>query len=740
MRLKHCVIKSFLYATLLLMVKNTFSQVPHIEWQKTLGGTGDERGYAIQQTMGGGYIVAGTMSSNDGDVSGYHGGVTDIWIVKLNVDGNIEWQKALGGTSGDYILNKNSIQQTTDGGYIVAGFTWSNDGDVSGNHDGFDIWIVKLSAVGNIEWQKALGGSGNEISNAIQQTMDGGYIVAGYTNSNDGDVSGIHGSGSGTYSDDYWIIKLSAEGNIEWQKALGGSGYEISNAIQQTMDGGYIVAGYTSSNDGDVSGNHGISDIWIVKLSAVGNIEWQKALGGTDNDQGYAIQQTTDGGYIVAGYTSSIDGDVSGNHGTGYTYEYWIVKLSAEGNIEWQKALGGSGNEISNAIQQTMDGGYIVAGYTSSNDGDVSGNHGISDIWIVKLSAVGNIEWQKALGGTDNDQGYAIQQTTDGGYIVAGATNSNDGDVSGNHGLSDFWIVKLEIECNATLTEVSRKETLAGILCPDANEVELKYTSNLDYSTWALHQPDLQLLNIGENGGSFEASKNETIKVKLPAPIKSTQKYIFIAYINDDHNMKCLAKYSATGFPTNGCDGTITYSLLKPASSSQSEDGKMGFLITTSACETGNNPWVVVLVNTATQFPYAGTSYNKFVTVSGLPAGTYKVSFGDLGGFCKYKDVATIQVPIGLSGRSGGEAPAGGTGLSATISPNPAQTTAEISLSGNSPSNIHLTDLSGRVLWKRDNITEKKVSIPLQNIHKGTYIIIVNSNKEMRTLKLVKTE
>ena len=277
----------------------------------------------------------------------------------------------------------------------------------------------------SIEWQKSLGGSEFDAAYSIQQTTDGGYIVAGESYSTNGDVTGNHGD----Y--DYWVVKLSTTGVIEWQKSLGGSGYDVGWNIQQTTDGGYIVIGYANSTDGDVMGNHGDFDYWVVKLSSTGSIEWQKSLGGSGEDRGYSIQQTTDGGYIVAGQSASTNGDVTGNHGGN---DYWVVKLSSTGSIIWQKSLGGTGSDVGRSIQQTTDGGYIVAGTSNSIDGDVTGNHGDFDYWVVKLSSTGAIIWQKTLGGTGSDNAYSIRQTTDGGYVVAGTSNSNDGDVTGNHG------------------------------------------------------------------------------------------------------------------------------------------------------------------------------------------------------------------------------------------------------------------------------------------------------------------
>ncbi len=422
---------------------------PTIEWQKCLGGSDDDEAHSIQQTSDGGYIVAGYSWSNDGDVSGWHD-CRDYWVVKLNSSGDIECQKCLGGSDYDEAY---SIQQTSDGGYIVAGYSSSNDGDVSGWHEGYDsdgnptydYWVVKLNSVDDIVWQKCLGGSDYDKAHSIQQTSDGGFIVAGYSSSNDGDISGHHGSTGYPYYD-YWIVKLSSSGDIEWQRSLGGSARDEAYSVQQTSDGGFIVAGYSYSNDGDVSGNHGMPgspDYWVVKLNSTGDIVWQKCLGGSGYDEAASIQQTSDGGFIVAGYSYSNDGDVSGNHGRG---DYWVVKLDSAGTIVWQRSLGGSDEDWAASIQQTSDGGFIVAGWSDSNDGDVSGHHGMMDYWVVKLNAAGDIVCQKSLGGSANDDATSIQQTSDGGFIVAGYSYSNDGDVSGYNDWGDYWVVKLSPE------------------------------------------------------------------------------------------------------------------------------------------------------------------------------------------------------------------------------------------------------------------------------------------------------
>ena len=339
------------------------------------------------------------------------------------------------------------IQQTTDAGYIISGYSSSSaSGDVSGtNHGSDDYWIVKLDDLGTIVWNKLLGGSGTDNASYIQQTADGGYIISGTSSSSaSGDVSGTNNGGQ-----DYWIVKLDACGNIVWNKLLGGDGVEYATNIQQTSDGGYIISGFSSSSaSGNVSEtNHGSSDYWIVKLDDLGNIVWNKLLGGSSNETATNIQQTSDGGYILSGFSSSsASGNVSEtNHGSS---DYWIVKLDDLGNIVWNKLLGGSSNEFATNIQQTSDEGYIISGYSSSSaSGNVSEtNHGFIDYWIVKLDALGNIVWNKLLGGRSSDAASNIQQTTDGGYIISGySVSSASGNVlETNHGIYDYWIVKLD--------------------------------------------------------------------------------------------------------------------------------------------------------------------------------------------------------------------------------------------------------------------------------------------------------
>ncbi len=419
------------------------AQAPAIEWQLCVGGTANDSATCIRQCSDGGYIITGYTRSADGNFSINRGG-TDLFVAKLNNSGIISWQRTYGGTGDDKAY---CVQECRNGGFIVAGYTASNDGDISLNKGSNDYWVIKLNDTGGISWQKTYGGSGWDQAAWIVQTIDGGYIVAGFSNSADGDVSGLHQNQT---EPDYWIVKLNDTGAISWQKCYGSNGGDIPYCIQQTKDSGYIISGYTDSDDGDVTGLHGIIDCWVLKINDTGTISWEKCYGGEWAEYAYSIQQTKDGGYIFAGSTESGLGEVTGLHGypPGTTSDCWIVKLDDTGKINWEQCYGGKYNDMAYGIEQTPDGGYIFAGAAGSNDGDVTGQHLLmgqptGDVWVVKLNDTGQVSWEQCYGGTKLDIALSIQQTADSGYIVAGFSNSTDGDVSGNHGSYDCWVVKL---------------------------------------------------------------------------------------------------------------------------------------------------------------------------------------------------------------------------------------------------------------------------------------------------------
>ncbi|MFP9097506.1 T9SS type A sorting domain-containing protein [Flavobacterium sp. RHBU_24] len=417
---------------LLLSSFSAFAQLPGIAWQNTYGGTGSDGLFCTTQTADGGYITSGTAYSADGDIT-QNFGESDGWVAKLDETGAIEWQKSYGGSLNEQIYK---ILQTPDGGYIFAGYSDSVDGEFSAAHGTGDIWVAKIDAAGTVQWQQLLGGGYYDWANDITIAADGGFVVAGHSQFQDGEF----------IQQNVFIVKLDTQGAIVWQKSYGGSLSEVAYGIENTTDGGYIIAGATQSNDGDVTGFHYTEeeglitlDAWILKLDGDGNLQWQKALGGYQDDMAFTIKQTADGGYITAAQTTSYNGDVTQAYGS---YDYWIVKLDASGAITWQKSLGGNGYDEAHGVTETADG-YIVGGMTYSLTDDVTANYGGGDVWLVKLGLSGAMVWEKNFGGTLTDYAYDIYTNTEGNFIVTGYTHSADMDVTDNYGNGDGWILNI---------------------------------------------------------------------------------------------------------------------------------------------------------------------------------------------------------------------------------------------------------------------------------------------------------
>lgn len=426
---------------------------PSLHWQYSFGGSRDDQGNDIQPTPDGGFITAGYTNSTDGDIT-LNKGQSDAWIVKCNAAGSIEWQKTFGGSSNDELVK---IKVLSGGGYLAIGNSTSSDGDIAGSHGGDDIWLLRLDNNGNLLWQKCLGGSLNEFAGSVEETATGGIIVCGNTTSHNGDVSGIHPGLSNL--GDTWVACLDGAGNLLWQHCYGGSQGESVGIIKATTDGGYTFASYSSSSDGDVSPTTN-GDIWLVHINSTGTILWQKCLGGNMGETPYDLVELADG-YAIAGITLSDDAQHH-YHGGGDAY---VVRTDAGGNLLWQKFLGGADFESANAICTAADGGFYVAVSAKSADGNLCKNLGAQDYWIVKLSNTGNLEWQKSAGGTGIDQPYAIKTTADGSLLVNGSTGSNDNDVIGNHGAADQWVVKLVFPGTPLIAGVSISAS-ANNVCP----------------------------------------------------------------------------------------------------------------------------------------------------------------------------------------------------------------------------------------------------------------------------------
>lgn len=422
-----------------------------IQWQQLLGGIAADYGNAMERTSDGGFIFVGSSASSmSGTIPLSVHGADDLWVVKLNATGAVEWQRLLGGSGGEV---GRSVQQTADGGYVVLGQTSSSaSGDVTGTSRGnFDLWVMKLDRTGGTQWQGLLGGSGNDYGICVRQALDGGMILVGNT------VSGAGGdiSETGRGLDDIWVVKLRP-GNvaIQWERRFGGSGIDNARAIRPTADGGYLLLGDTASSaSGDVAGtNHGGSDLWLAKLDGDGQLQRQQLLGGSSTENGRSLELTPDGGAIIAATSwSSGTGTITeASHGDA---DYWILKVDAGGWVQWQRLLGGTDGEDAESIKPTTDGGYVVIGTSSSGaSGEITAtNHGAYDWWVVKLDGTGALRWEQLLGGATTtpfhgyDYGKAVAQAGDGGYVLLGSTTSSaSGDIAGtSNGNYDCWIVKL---------------------------------------------------------------------------------------------------------------------------------------------------------------------------------------------------------------------------------------------------------------------------------------------------------
>jgi hypothetical protein len=458
------MIKALFCLTAILFFNYAFTQVPAMVWQKTFGGTGDEYAYSMKLANDGGYIVCGYTDSDDGDISDNHGNV-DAWVIKLNKAGEIAWQKVFGGSGNDEGL---CIQPTSDGGYIMCAYTESADGDINTNHGLGDMLVVKLAATGATEWKRTFGGSELDFVTSIIQTANGDYVFAGYTESADFDVISNHGGR------DTWVVKLNPMGDIIWRKTFGGTYDDHIEQIIETSDHSLMAAGVTESTDGDAVGANSEKGggAWLLKLDEAGTLLWQKDYGGNMEDLFFCIEKTIDGGYILGGCSASSDGGVPENKGY---RDAWFVKIDDVGNPQWQRTFGGTGADEIYNVQQTNDGGYIASCYSNSNDGDIVGNRGMADYWLIKLDPSGTLQWQQTLGGTGEDHISSILQTGDGGYIVAGDSDSNDGDVAGNHGSNDVWIIRLAVSDPA-------------ILCPPVASTQLSNSSAGTSYQWQVNK------------------------------------------------------------------------------------------------------------------------------------------------------------------------------------------------------------------------------------------------------------
>jgi hypothetical protein len=361
--------------------------------------------------------------------------------------GEVQWVKSFGGSGED---TGRSIIQTMDGGYAILGYSNSTDGDLEGKSLAVnDYWLLKLDAEGNLQWSKTYGGSKDDLGQAVIQTTDGGYAIVGYAMSDDGDGSNNEGF------HDNWILRLDANGSILWEQSFGFSGHDHCYDVVQTDDGGFFFAGFMDVTQSNCEVNfgigsnyltrHGVGEFWGTKIDTDGNLQWRRYFGGTNNDRAHGVVQANDGGFVMAGFSESDDFDISNTKGS---YDFWVIKVDGNGTLLWEKSFGGTGIEVSNDIVKTPDGAYAIVGHTFSTDTDVSRNNGGSDVWLIKIDDNGNLLWEKTFGGTEFDDANGLAVTKEGGFVIAGNSKSIDGDATENQGENDLWIIKTDEQGN----------------------------------------------------------------------------------------------------------------------------------------------------------------------------------------------------------------------------------------------------------------------------------------------------
>jgi hypothetical protein len=425
----------------------------NLEWNQTYGGANSDWAESVVQTSDGGYALAGKTNS-------FGAGQADFWLIKTNSTGNPVWNQTYGGTENDFAQ---SVVQTFDGGYALAGYTYSYAVES-------DFWLVKVNVEMNQEhqlnfggtgiisgWRQTYGGVDYETAFSMVQTIEGEFALAGYTLSYGAGIS------------DFWLVKTDSAGNLEWSQTYGGTDYDIAYSLVQTVDGGYALAGYTKSYGA------GSYDFWLVKTDSAGNHLWNQTYGGTAYDTACSLVQTSDGGFTIAGYTSSF--------GAG-GYDLWLVKTNVAGNTLWNQTYGGTENEFALSVVETVDGGYALAGYTKSFGA------GLYDFWLVKTDSAGNMQWSQTYGGASNDydRAYSMVQTSEGGYALAGHTYSFDA------GSADLWLVKTDVESGLAWTGLTNSTITLyrGRTDPYWNYVRVRI--------WLIKEPTWQWGDINQDG------------------------------------------------------------------------------------------------------------------------------------------------------------------------------------------------------------------------------------------------
>jgi hypothetical protein len=408
-----------------------------ITFVKTLGGSNNDVANAIVKTTNNGYAVLGYTQSNNGDITTKTKENFDVFLLNFNQNDELIFTNTFGGLEDD---RGNAIIQTNDNGFAILGYSSSENETIS-NNGSRDFWMIKTNSNGNLIWQKNFGFAGNDTGISIIQTNDNGFLLTGII-----DVTASEGQGNAKKriskkhaGGDFWAIKLSGNGDFEWSKFFGGSFTDTPLDVVETQNNSFIIVGSSDSKDVDISNNLGSYDFWVIHISAKGELIWEKNFGGSEIDEAYGIAKTADNNFVIVGDTRSSDKNISKNNGGA---DVWLIKIDINGNLLWEKTIGASGFDASRSIKLTADNGFLITGSSRSSDNDFI-NKGQNDALLIKVDENGDLVWQKTVGGSKIDLFYDAVQTKENEYIAVGESSSSDNDIDTNKGFSDLLIVKI---------------------------------------------------------------------------------------------------------------------------------------------------------------------------------------------------------------------------------------------------------------------------------------------------------
>lgn len=594
----------------------------------------------------------------------------------------IQWSKAYGGSFDD---EARAGIPLADGTYVIAGKASSHDGQVNGHHGTdsiYDYWVLKINGLGNITKKKSYGGSENDQCETMLQNANGTFTLAGWSNSTDGDVTGNHGG------NDVWVVTLAADLSLDSSHCYGGSNDDYCYYLDNTADGGQLITGWSKSNDGDLTSHHGKltrSDFWVLKIG--GTISYSKSIGGSQIDIARYGVQTADHGYIIGGHTYSDDGDVVGYHGG--DADIYVVKLDSVGNIQWSRCYGGSGGERLNAVLPVSTGGYLIGGYTSSIDGDALSNTDTTqNAWLVRIDDSGNIIWEKTLGGSYVESVEDLVEMPDGNFAGIAYTGSADGDIKGHFGTggddASNW--------DCWLFGIDDSGNLLWQGCYGGYSHDL--SNDIDIT------PDGYLFVTGESASSkgqitgthgaddFWAMKTSVLTCSKSANLTSSYLTSGSALLSWDP-VPGARKYSVRVRPTGGVWQTYqTYSL--------------SWAVQNLSALTLYQWQVKTLCDSLSAQASGWTTQKTFTTLEKISNGPSENVF--------------------------------------TVFPNPFSTT--ITLSSVHPdegtAEITLYSVSGNILLKKDWNTQQTISIETSQLPSGIYLLFVKSRDKNLFTKLVK--